>query len=427
MLKLSSIFKRVPTNIVYSLMLRLISIASAFFMSMFVAKFFTIHDSGLILFFLSLVAIVVSLSVRGFDIAISKIAAENGDGLKTLGYLYYIFKRVIPVGIIISLFVFFFLFTYKGVVLELNLFVPIIIIITISHVVMQIMSFYYQGISKLTMTILCQRTLFNIVFCFTIGFGFIVYNNKLNLIYAFSSIAFSSFIILLFIIVYTALSSGFKYQSVVKGKQYFQFLNLQKNSYPVSIVQLISMYLVQLLLFMLSSPQDLAGYMVAVKISSVMAIAILASTNVVVPKIVKAYKNNEITKLDTIYLESIKFASFMGIPCATMIFIFGYEILGFFGESYKSYYIVLCILTGSQLINCITGSSDMVLTYIGGEVEHKRNVIAGMFVCALLSIVLIPLYSALGAAISAAISAITTNALDYISINLRKKVLLELT
>ena len=134
MLILSSILKRFPSNIIYSLMLRFVSIASAFFMSMFVAKFFSIHDSGLILFFLSLVAIVITLSVRGFDIAISKIAAEEGGNIRSLGYLYYIFKRIIPVGIIISLFVFLILFTYKGIVLELGLFIPIIIIIKITHI-----------------------------------------------------------------------------------------------------------------------------------------------------------------------------------------------------------------------------------------------------------------------------------------------------
>ncbi|HBD2583765.1 TPA: polysaccharide biosynthesis C-terminal domain-containing protein, partial [Escherichia coli] len=77
---------------------------------------------------------------------------------------------------------------------------------------------------------------------------------------------------------------------------------------------------------------------------------------------------------------------------------------------------VLIVLIVSQVFNCLTGACDIILMFIDGEKEHKKNVLTGTFLAIVLSFILIPIYSALGAAIATAFSAIIVNILDVISI-----------
>ena len=61
----------------------------------------------------------------------------------------------------------------------------------------------------------------------------------------------------------------------------------------------------------------------------------------------------------------------------------------------------------------------MVLTYMGGVKSHKRNVYIGVVISILVSVILIPLYGAIGAAIASLISSSLVNVLDVYCIQRR--------
>ncbi|MFL9755301.1 hypothetical protein BCV26_001860 [Vibrio cyclitrophicus] len=227
MFKLMLFFK-VSYKTIYSLGLRLISIASSFLMSFLVARLFNIETSGVVFFFLSLVSIIVVLSAKGFDVAISKITAENSDLSISFGYLGYVFFRIIPFCTLLTLLLYispiliecYFDFKLYNMLwgTDFRSSFLLILFIFVSNLMLHIMSFYFQGLSMLTMTVLCQRTLFNIFLCCLFSVGLVTYNEPLSFSLALNFIGLSSFICLSIVALYFIVKLGFLYKPVDRKK-----------------------------------------------------------------------------------------------------------------------------------------------------------------------------------------------------------------
>lgn len=413
----------VSSKIAYSLLLRAGSIFSSFLLSWIIAKELNISDAGIMLFFLSISSIFVTLSVMGYDIAIAKVSANNVKSSTLLGYFYFSLKKVLITCLLLITFIYIYIIFFTDYSSGYNNFLLLLCLLVffISQSVMHILSYMYQGLGMLAKTVLSQRTLFNFLFC--ILFSLIIW-----LLYSptkgvvLFTMALSAFLSLLLMLLSSLnFFSSKSLEPDLKSDTFYSFNRLRKNAFPVAIVQLLSMYMVQLLLFILAPSDEFAGYIVVVRISSLLAVAILAASNVVMPKFVVSFNESDRDKFDAAYNESIKFSLILGVPLSLVIFFGGDIVLSLFGDEYINFYWALVILTVSQLFNCVTGTSDVALTYIGGDAVHKRNVIFGMVVCLILSILLVPKFLAIGAALSASTSAILVNVLDYIYIQKFRK------
>lgn len=198
-----------------------------------------------------------------------------------------------------------------------------------------------------------------------------------------------------------------------------QFILSSKFLFKIQVFQLITMYSGQIILNYFSTKSDIAGFVISQRISTIIAFFILASSSIISSKVSLAYERKNLADIHKHAFSSFIFSSSLGIPLSIILILFSNDILSIFGKEYSEFSLVLIILLISQIFNCLTGASDIVLMFIDGEKEHKINIYIGTTIAILTSVVLIPIYGAIGAAISTAISSIIVNILDIISIRIK--------
>ena len=406
-----------------SLSLRMLTVITSFLFSWIVARLFGAKDAGTLFFYVTIITIVVTLSCQGADLGIAKAVAriKNGEQDKIHGLYKYVVSNSIKGYIIISPLYFGFL-VYEGYDVKTVLILYLLLfVVGLCFLYMNIISYLYQGLGSIFLMILSQRTLFNFLsflLMSIIWLVFILFNYNLNLIdlnlqisiVMFSSVAAALF----FFVLYNSniKSSSDKFEPI-------GFRDSSKDLFRIQALQLVTMYGSQIIINFFSSKSDIAGFIISQRISTLLGFFVLAISSVISSRISRAHASNDLNTVKKQAYQSVIFASSLGVPIGILLIIFSQEFLSLFGHDFIQFRYVLIILVFSQIINCLTGACDFVLMFIDGEKEHKVNVLIGTSFAIFLSLILIPTYAALGAAIAAAVSATIVNILDVISI--RKK------
>lgn len=412
-----------------SLFFRGISVISSFLVGWVVSRLLGVEFAGEALFFLTCITVAVVVSTLGYDSAISKFSAElkGGSLSKLKNILLVCCVRVILPSFLCSILFFIYQVLITNTWSSSNwLHVMIAIIATfvciLALTLLNLFSYVFQGLGRVSLTIFSQRTVFNILLAALLFLGlwfFKFMKVEWLLRYTYVAILTSALISLVFmlnIIFNKILIDGDSPLTIEEKSDFYDF---GKHAYRISLAQLVSIYSIQFIISILSSMENMSGYLISGRISSVLAFFILAVSNVLMPSIARSFHNGNYAELKENYKKSVLFSSCMGIPIFLVMFIFAKEILSLFGDGFDNFHVALRILLVGQAINCLTGASDMVLTYMGGVKSHKRNVYMGVVISILVSIVLIPLYGAIGAAIASLISSSLVNALDVYCIQRR--------
>lgn len=412
-----------------SLFFRGISVLSSFLVGWVVSRLLGVEFAGEALFFLTCITVAVVVSTLGYDSAISKLAAESkGMGLDKLKEILFrcCVRVVAPSFLCAVLF-----FSYQilitkawafGVWAHSALAIAATFSCILSLTLLNMFSFVFQGLGKISLTIFSQRTIFNLFLAFLLLIGFWFFKSmKVDwlLKFTYASIIFSAFASLLFILkilLFSTLKGG---RSPLTNEENTAFSDFSRHAYRISLAQLLSIYSIQFIISFLSDMGNMSGYLISGRISSVLAFFILAVSNVLMPKIAQSFYNKDSSNLKLNYKKSIVFSSAFGLPIFFVMFYFSKEILYLFGDGFDKYHVVLEVLLIGQAINCLTGASDMVLTYMGGVREHKRNVYIGVMISLVVSFILIPQYGAVGAAIASLLSSSIVNVLDVYFIQRR--------
>jgi len=150
--------------------------------------------------------------------------------------------------------------------------------------------------------------------------------------------------------------------------------------------------------------------------SSAYAIAFLASilntsfTPVNQTLVAEAYGKHDFAAINTIYNNILLKTSYFLIAGLGGILIFGkLIILIVYGAGFETAYTMLVILALSEAVNSLAGPSGNVLLMTGNQKISTRIMFIGFITLAVLSLILIPFFGALGAAIAAASSVIIIN------------------
>ncbi|ELV2770543.1 polysaccharide biosynthesis C-terminal domain-containing protein, partial [Enterobacter cloacae] len=266
--------------------------------------------------------------------------------------------------------------------------------------------------------ILSQRTLFNFLSFIIIALFCFVFTEKND---NYNNIALDKQIVL---ISFAGLIAAMCFAIIYK-KKYGRLKGIFKPEgfddscrqlFRIQILQLITMYGSQIIINFFATKADIAGFIVSQRISTLLGFFVLAVSGVVSSQVSRAYSIKDFTSVQKYAFQSFVFSASLGIPVGIILITFAKEFLAIFGSDFIQFYMVLITLVISQMVNCLTGACDIVLMFIDGEKEHKRNVIIGTVIAICLSLILIPFYSAIGAAIAATVSAVIVNVLDVISI-----------
>lgn len=363
----------------------------------------------------------VTVASRGTDLGIAKAAAriDSTQSIHNIDGLFkFVFSSVWRFYILLLPFLLAYLIYEKHSLRDTLILFFALAILGFCFLFMNILSYLYQGIGNIFMMILSQRTIFNLFAFLLLGGGSGYFYLQREVIPEIS-VSYQALLIMLASVVAASLFFIYYNSTIIHSKSEYipdGFYGSCKELFRIQIMQLATMYGSQIVINFFATKSDIAGFIISQRISTLLGFLVLAVSSVISSQVSKAYVSNDIKTVQKHAFQSFMFASTLGLPVAFFLIFFSKECLGLFGKDFIQYSIVLTVLVFSQIINCLTGACDIVLMFIDGEKEHKKNVIVGTVFALVLSITLIPFYAAMGAALAAAVSATLVNLLDVISI-----------
>jgi len=174
------------------------------------------------------------------------------------------------------------------------------------------------------------------------------------------------------------------------------------------------------LLGLLRGSEEVGVYNIALKISETIAFGLVIVNFVVAPVIAKLFANGEILQLQQLITRAAQMVFLFSFPLVLLIFLFGQNVLAFFGVDLLNGNKALLILCSGQLINILCGSVGTVLMMTG----HQRFSLYALGISTVFNIVvniiLTPGYGVVGTAIATTGSLTMWNLMMYWFV--RKKV-----
>lgn len=204
-------------------------------------------------------------------------------------------------------------------------------------------------------------------------------------------------------------------QKKISEKTHVSNALLLSTCVPMLFIQLIAQINAQAGTLMLGywhEPSSVAFFSVSVKIAALISFILMAVNRVVAPDFSSLYENGEHKKL----AETVKYSTilmvFFSLPILLVILLFPGQILAMFGEEFIQAKNILRILAIGQFLYVASGNVNLLLQMTGNARILRNNIFISSLVAVLFGIILIPLYGAIGAAISTAISLTASNILS---------------
>ncbi len=158
-----------------------------------------------------------------------------------------------------------------------------------------------------------------------------------------------------------------------------------------------------------STTEEVGIYNVALKVSAVTGIVLIAINSIAAPKFAEMWGKKDIKGLERIVKQSTKMIFWSSLPFLFLIWLFPSFILGIFGEQFESAVLALILLSLGQFINAISGSVNNLLNMTGYEKVVQNNIAIALVINILLNYFLIPIYGINGAAFASLVSMIFWN------------------
>lgn len=160
-----------------------------------------------------------------------------------------------------------------------------------------------------------------------------------------------------------------------------------------------------------------AHYKIAVSVAMLGASALQITNMVLSPYVVSAYSAQDENKLYNLTrLGSLTGLAFM-LPVFGFFYLFGEGVLSvFYGEDFKGGYSSLVILLFGQLLNSFFGSTSLIMNMTGNEKQALKWILCSSLLVLMLTIFLVPLYGATGAAYASVAGLLFWNAAFWLYI-----------
>jgi O-antigen/teichoic acid export membrane protein len=167
----------------------------------------------------------------------------------------------------------------------------------------------------------------------------------------------------------------------------------------------------------LDTTESVAFFKVAMQGMILIALGLNSINSVIMPQVARLYKQGDLKQTQKLLTHSVRLSSFVSLPIILVLIFFGqFAIDLLYGKEYLSAYTLLVILCVGQAVNVLMGSVGVVLNMTHNEKYSLRALLISLFISVLLLLVLIPIYSAIGAAIAVSAGMIIWNLLLAIDV-----------
>ncbi|WP_457640386.1 flippase [Persephonella sp.] len=164
-----------------------------------------------------------------------------------------------------------------------------------------------------------------------------------------------------------------------------------------------------IMLGILRTEEEVGIYNVALRISMITSITLMAINTIAAPKFAEFWGKGDIKGLAKVAQQSTKLIFWTSFPILLLFLIFPKPILGIFGNEFKAGAIALMILTVGQFMNAAAGSVGYILQMTGKQVVFQNFLLGAIFINLVLNFLLIPKYGLKGAALASTCSIIFWN------------------
>lgn len=195
----------------------------------------------------------------------------------------------------------------------------------------------------------------------------------------------------------------------------FPAKELQDSCRPLFMVSFLNLAVLPWMpLFLLgiwASSQDVGIFGAALRVAALVSFMLITINNVVAPKFAELHIQGDVLLLSQTAQRSALLITMLASPILLVLIIGGSWVMGIYGPEFERGAIVLAILAVGQFVNAFTGSVGFVLMMGGQEGATWRALLYSVLVSIALSLLLIPEFGMIGAAIAVSLSGVVKNIL----------------
>ncbi|WP_257229807.1 oligosaccharide flippase family protein [Acinetobacter sp. YH12041] len=397
--------------------IKFFNIGAGLITTILLSKVLQVKDFGTYAFILSMLTILTIPAVMGVpEVVVREVARiSSTNKLEELNLLFKWIKKTILITSSFSIMIFLiFIFVYKkDVILKENVSLLFFLIICIP--VMAVNSIRSSIIIGLNHVLLGQIIdnivrpiilMLMLVFCYLLVVDYVSINTA---------------ILLYLISLLTAMICGLFLlkkkmpcmDNITEINEQGKYKEWTLSALPLALVSgiyIISQQVDILLLGLLSSFESIAIYKIAAQIGVFVIVGQQILRSILAPKFSVLWQKGDLQQLQRITIFSSRISCTIALLISFIFYFYGKFFLSyFFGENYLLAYEPLLILCFGQIINAACGSTGILLNMCGKEKESIKGLLVGLSVNIISGFILIPIYGVSGAAIGAALGAITWN------------------
>lgn len=399
-----------------SFIFRVLSLIFGFVFNWMVAHFYGADSLGFLISSISVLTLVALIPQFGLDTAFLRFVSEYNtkNQPKTISLiLTKSLSVMLPIGIIVTVIFYFSSNFIAASILKKPYLAVHLRYISIGIIPMAVYFLFSEGLRGLKKikehTIVQNPSRFFISMLFIL-FAIYVLNDKVNPSLIFSvSIIFTMLLSIYYWHKFFTSKNEIEKHGELTNVSYSEIFKLSVPLLLASSTTFMVSWTDTIILTIYRSDEEVAIYNTAMKFSTFVKLNLMAINSIAAPKFVELFSTKDFTALEKVAKQATKLVFWTSVPVTLVLLIFPSEILGIYGEVFKSGSGSMIILLVAQFIGVTCGSVGYFLQMTGSQ-HIFQNIILGTTVLnILLNFLLIPLYGMQGAAVAAFFTIVLQN------------------
>jgi O-antigen/teichoic acid export membrane protein len=390
-----------------ALAVRCLGVLAVFIMNVALTNTLGPEQSGYFLFSFTLITFLAAVGRCGFDNVLLRYTAgfhDIGDQLQSQQVLVKCGLMTLAVSSCLATSLFFLspivgeLLDRPNYVIPLRWLAPSVVLLALTTLV----GMSFQGMKKIVASVITINIGTNLAMVISLYFLALVTADQ-------AARTFN-------ICVAVTLVTAFIYWIFLTGKPLFPELlhksevtlrGLSRSAFPLWIVIVLAQVVQwsgQLVAAGFILPEEIAQFSVAQRTALLTSLALNAINLVLAPRIASLNMKGDMDEIRRLSFVTVRLLWVISLPLVvSMIFAAGF-LMSLFGESFASGAHLLRILVCGQFVNLITGPVGFLLMMTGHERDMRNSLLLSAPLGVALSLILIPAYGVVGAAVATAIS-----------------------
>lgn len=403
---------RINKSFIVAALVKLFSATSGFFLTLLVTRFLSSDSAGTFLLCLAIVTVISYMFRMGFDNIVLRVVSSDVKGIKSQVIVRYALKNVVIFSLLGTMTLIIFkdflaisVFNKIELADVLLIFIISIPFISISFLISQIS----QGLNKLFFTGFFQNLGISVLFLLVSASAYFLSEveidvNLLSIIYLASAFLVFLFAVYFF---YNNFKKPINYKSYALDKK--EMSGDSMRLWVSSTMALLMQWSGVLVSGVFLASTEVAYLSTAQRLSMLIGFALMVVNMVNASRYSQLWNEKNIKGMRELSFKSTISLFILVTPAILIMCVYSDLIIQLFGPDYTEASLLFVIMAIGQYINVLTGSVGYILNMSGHYEDFMKLYIFGGLCTVILSIILVNLFSVIGAALATSIGLISFN------------------